>query len=174
MGAGTAVALVAVLAAVLVALAAPQLRAGERAVQGFWVGDSGFMREAGLTELYLYLGAPEPEGGRIRRAGYLVMGSEGEILSNQAVTLDYGGSVRRWWSVLRGSVAGGGAYRVKHCGCSFGTAAVFPAELSLALDLTRGTLRLHDGERVWAQFFKDTETSATLEAQDGAGAFQTP
>ena len=153
----------------LVALTVPRLRDFERYLEGFWVGDSAFMREAGLTELYLYLSPPEKSGGGVRRQGYLLMGGSGRVLSNQSLELTYSDLAGRAWSALDGNAT----YRIRGVAIQYDETAVLPETLDLVLNPARGTLALNIGEKACLEAYKDNETSnytnTVLRAEPEAG-----
>jgi hypothetical protein len=165
-GVRAALALFVVVVLVLVALALPRVRDFEAFLSGFWVGDPAFLREAGLSELYLYLAPAEEGGGRRRRQGYLVLGGDDRVLSNQGIELSYADAGGRAWSALKGgaSAAASASYRIKGVSVGYDEEAAMPESLDLVLDTTRGALVLHSGGKAWLKAYKDNENSAWANA----------
>ena len=146
---------------VLATLALPRVRDFEAFLSGFWVGDPAFLREAGLSELYLYLAPAEEGQGRRRRQGYLVLGGDGRVISNQGFEVSYADLGGRAWSALKGGASAATApiYRIRGVSLGYDEEASMPQSLDLLLDTARGTLTLHSDGKAWIRAYKDNEAS---------------
>jgi len=147
---------------VLVVVAAPRVRDCERYLTGFWSGDPAFLKESGLSEMFIYIAPREKADGRWRRQGYLVMtDDEGKMISKQGLELSWASTMKRWSSVVKShfSRRAQETYRVPHVDIVFDDEDIMPEQLSLGLNMTDGTLALHSDEKLYAFFIKDNETS---------------
>ncbi len=162
---------------VLVAVAIPRVRALEQTLSGFWVGEPAFLQEAGLSEMYLYI-APT-EGSTLstpRRQGYLVMSdTQGHLVSNQGIEINYAG---RWglWSWLRRGASAlgahfGGSSRPYNfeAALTYDDSAVMPDQMKVGLCAAEGTLALHSNGKLYAFLIRDNETSGSANKNYGAG-----
>lgn len=159
-----ALAALIVILIILVAVLSPRVRDFEKFLSGVWVGEPAFLKEAGLAELYFYIAPRE----KTSRQGYLVMvDSQGEFVSNQGVELDYKCAFKRWMSALKSnfSARSEADYRVPCAQVTYDDSAVMPEELSLGLDVSKGTLTLYDSEKIYAFLVKDNETSMSANIQ---------
>ena len=174
-------AVVVVAIVVLFVVVRPRARSLEESLTGFWTGETAFLREAGLSEAFLYIAPPESSGllglsPSVVRQGYLVMSSAaagrgeqtGNLLSNQGIEISYSGIGKRWWSALRAHF--GAPYEITGVRLSFDVSDVMPTSLCLSLDQAKGTLTLFDSEKVFAFFVRDNETSLSANAAFQAGA----
>jgi hypothetical protein len=171
-------ALVAVVVVLIIALVvvAPRVRDHERALGGYWVADSSFLEESGLSEMCLYLPPRARRGGRWYRDGYLVMvGGGGEPLADQAVAVSWPAlGPARWASAVRSHFAppgGSSTYRVPAAEFAYTSGAPTPERMELTFDATRGALALQAEGRLYAYLFRDNETSVAADAEYGAGEY---
>lgn len=125
----------------------------DKYLEGYWVGDPGFLHDANLRDFQLYVG--DVVSGE--RVGYLIItDANGEYLSNQAVK-------------ITGSRTPGFRDAFKIDGemdfhCSFQSDGELPFEdVCLRLSIMNGTLTIRDDEEVFAFLVKDH--SATLTAK---------
>ncbi len=147
---------------VLIAVVSPRVRDYELFLSGFWSGEPTFLKEAGLSEMYLYVSPCERSGGRWCRQGYLVMvDAGGAMVSNQGVEITYGGMAGRWKSALKSHFSGGAqeTYRIPGAEFTFDDRSVMPEDMRMGLNVTEGTLALYTDEKIYAFFVKDNETS---------------
>ncbi len=153
--AGAAVAVIILIAVVARRSAA---RARTASIEGFttgmWVGDRGFLDKAELSDMQLYLGAPE-QG---TRKGYLIMTDKnGEFVANTSFQCEDDG--------MRCDAAASAADADLEI--TFDAAAPLPSELKLNVSVKDGTLTLYDDKNVVAFLYKDSAAShaaATAEA----------
>lgn len=156
-----------VLMIMLIAMVAPRIRDFERFLSGFWSGESGFLRKAGLSDMFLYIAPCERLGGRWVRQGYLVLvDSAGAVISNQAIEMSWGGLLGRWKSALKSSVTASAdeTYKVGTVYLEYDHEAIMPETMSLGLNVTKGTLVLYEDHKVFAFLVKDNEVSITANA----------
>lgn len=156
------VVLIIVIAAVVTR---PRTQDHENYLTGFWIADPDFLRKADLDDMYLYLEPPEP-GVLTKRQGYLVMTNrQGEFVSNQGLEVTYGPSLRRWWDATRTNFSQEHPYVIPQAQFGFddeGFRAAMPEQMSMTLSRADGSLALHDDEKVYAFFWKDTQVSASV------------
>lgn len=151
---------------ILVVVLSPRVREFEKFLSGVWIGESAFLKESGLAELYLYI-APREKSSR---QGYLVMvDSQGEFVSNQGVEIDYACAFKRWMSALKSNFSSSKVdYCVPCAQITYDDSAAMPEEMSLGLDVSKGTLTLYDSEKIYAFLVKDNEVSMSANIQYSA------
>jgi hypothetical protein len=155
---------IVVILIVLVSVVSPRVRDYELFLSGFWSGEPTFLKEAGLSEMYLYIAPCERSGGRWSRQGYLVMvDAGGEMVSNQGVELEWSGILGRWKSALNSHFSANAdeVYRVKSAKITYDDQAVMPEVLRLGLNVTQGSISLYTDEKLYAFLMKDNEVSTT-------------
>ena len=154
---------IVVILIVLIAVVSPRVRDYELFLSGFWSGDPTFLKEAGLSEMYLYISPCERAGGRWCRQGYLVMvDASGGMVSNQGVEIGWAGIVGRWKSALKShfSASDEEVYRVKDADFTYDDEAVMPEAMHLGLNATQGSISLYTDDKLFAFLYKDNEVSA--------------
>lgn len=166
--------LLATLVVILIVLAvvlAPRVRDFEKFLTGYWSGDPTFLQKAGLSEMFMYVAPPGRVGGKRCRQGYLVMvDTDGNMVSNQGIELEYRGAVGRWWSAFKShfSARASETYRVPCVQVTYDDAEVMPSEMRLGLNVSEGTLALYDdgeGRKLYAFLVKDNEASNAANAE---------
>jgi len=151
---------------VVIATLAPRVRDFEKFLSGFWSGDPAFLKQAGLSEMYLYLAPLERAGGEWCRQGYLVMvDTAGQVISNQGIEIAYGCLFSRWKSAFKSHFAANETYRVFCAKVTYDSEEVMPTEMRLGLNVTEGTLVLYADRRAYAFLIKDNETSIAANAE---------
>jgi len=159
---------------VLIAVVPPRVRDYELFLSGFWSGEPTFLKEAGLSEMYLYIAPCERCGGRWCRQGYLVMvDAGGAMVSNQGIEITYGGITGRWKSALKSHFPSRAqeTYRIPGAEFTYDDESVMPEDMRMGLNVTEGTLALYTDEKIYAFFVKDNETSIAANEEyctDGA------
>lgn len=159
---------IVVIVVILIAVVAPRVRDYERFLSGFWSGDPTFLKEAGLSQMHLYISPCERSGGRWCRQGYLLMvDSGGALVSNQGVELEWSGAIGRWKSALKSHFSANAdeVYRVRNAEFTYDDLAVMPEEMHLGLNITQGSVSLYTDEKLYAFLIKDNEISATANAE---------
>jgi hypothetical protein len=162
-----ALALLAVLTVLVLVVAVPRMRGCERLLTGFWAGDPAFLASAGLSEMYLYLAPPAHEPGEAgcRRQGYIVMATaDGQLISNQSISLSWGGWGGRCLSALKAHFASEPSYQIPHLRIAYDAEPAMPSVVSLSLNPAEGALALHSDEKLYAYLIKDNEASAAAQA----------
>lgn len=105
----------------------------EKYIEGYWVGDEEFCEQSEVDSVLFYIG--ESSGWfRQSREAYLVICDD---VISQALTLEY----RRGWS------SGPGEYRIV-AAATFEDPeeSVWPDEVEIVTDITRGTMLIRDPE----------------------------
>lgn len=154
---------IVVILIILIAIVTPRVRDYELFLSGFWSGEPTFLKEAGLSEMYLYISPCERSGGRWCRQGYLVMVDlGGAVVSNQGIEMEWSGLAGRWKSALKSNFSGGAheTYHIPEGEFSYDDESVMPEKMRMGLNVTEGTLALYTDENIiYAFFVKDNEAS---------------
>ncbi|GFR90726.1 hypothetical protein ElyMa_002574800 [Elysia marginata] len=161
---------------ILLIVVAPRVRDYERFLSGFWTGHPLFLKEAGLSQMYLYISPRERLDGRWCRQGYLLMvDSSGALISNQGVELEWSSMVDRWGSAFKSCfVANAETYGVKNAKFTYDEQAVMPENIHLGLDISQGSISLYTDETLYAFLVKDNEVSAAANAEYFASRGERP
>lgn len=163
-----ALAAIVAIVVILIAVVSPRVRDYERFLSGFWSGDPTFLKEAGLSQMHLYIAPCERSGGRWCRQGYLLMvDSGGAMVSNQGIELQWSGMAGRWKSALKShfSASADEVYRVANAAFTYDFQAVMPEAMHLGLDVAQGSISLYTDEKLYAFLMKDNEVSAAANAE---------
>ena len=173
---------VLVLAVVLVAATVAARARARKTLAGVWVGDGDWLAAAGLESAQLFLARATPRGGKKSSAdtgpggwrGYLVMvGTDGGLVANSAVTIDIGSCAG---SLLVSSFSSHGVSAPvilradAGAGAEPGAApAMPPLPSGLRATLTPdGVLTVFDKRRLFARLMRDPAASG-----DALAAFRT-
>ncbi len=158
---------VVVVIIVLVLVVAPRVRDSERELAGFWVGESEFLKKAGLSDINLYIAPGAAQDGKTTRQGHLLMVDiDGEIVTNQGVEMTYTDVAGRWRSALAAHCASGNdrpSYTIANVKLAFDDGgSIMPAVVDLRM--CEGMLAICDSEKIHAYLVRDNDTS--LRAND--------
>lgn len=119
----------------------------ENYIYGYWVADSVFCEDSGCKEMLLFIGEPIRKGwGYIQRNCHLVINDD---ISNQIIKIKY----KPWSSGLSSSL---GKCQI-NTKAEFEENPVFPENITLEVDMAKGTLRIYDKEKIYGYFYKDHE-----------------
>lgn len=109
---------------------------------GMWSADPGFLREAGLSDMQLYI-APE-------RRGYIIMTDDnGEFLVNKPIEMSYSFAASNTLKPLRKCWSGVVTIEVE------GGSSAIPREMQMELDTAAGSLSLSSEGKLFALLYKD-------------------
>jgi hypothetical protein len=154
---------IVLLIVIIISVGAPRVRDYELFIDGFWVGDPTFMRGAGLSEMFLFIGPNKKTGGQWCRQGSLFMASPSRVVTNQCVDMQWSGGVRRWVAAAKSNffAPNSDVYKVPSAQFEFHEDdAVMPKVMDIGVDVTRGTISLSAGGTLYAFLVKDNEASA--------------
>jgi len=140
-----------------------------RHLPGFWTGETNFLVEGGLENMFLQI---EPSSsslfdrvlGRAKFEAFLFMSTDAGIICNQPITISasFGyGFRRRDEYNCKGRIA---PDDLDECPLIPETWDGSKYPVNLTFSPTKGTLALHDKDRLLAYFVKDSETTAALGA----------
>lgn len=122
---------------------------------GFWVADEEFCEKSEATSMLLFLGEKDSSILENTRPGYLVITDD---MCNQGMTLKYSSG---WAFIGRPSI-----YTiVAHV--EFDQEQIWPEEVTIEVDMTKGTLLICSDDTVFAQMTKShdiTNLTAEIEA----------
>lgn len=143
----------AILVVLVVIVIAKLAQRYEKYTTGLWVGDSSFLQKADLRDMQLFLGPAE--GGK--RQGYLIMaGTDGNLISNQAIEVCGGGQ----WSAAKQWLRAENDSCRSRVNITCDEQDLFPTQLNMAVSILNGTLTLYDDEKVYAFLVKDASASS--------------
>lgn len=127
-------------------------------LSGFWTGDSKFLEESGLSDMFIYI-SPRDDN---TREGYLVMiDTDGNIITNQNIKINYGSLFGRSLSALNGHfiTSDENIYNINSAEFIYDNKNIMPETMNIGVNITNGTLALYDDEELYAFFTKDNEAS---------------
>jgi len=129
-------------------------------LSGLWVGDPGFLDDAQLSDLQLFI-APSESGCR---QGYLIMKDvNGEFIANQAVTVYDRAGMTRFSTTLKSSFSTSYDCRTTtnfEIEYDNELEAPFPSDVQMTISILDGSMKIFDEDRVYAFMSKDMATSA--------------
>ena len=156
-------AIVVVILVVLLAVLPFRVRDHEKYLTGLWVGDPNFLKQAGLSAMFLYMAPCEQLDGDWKRQGYLVMfDAKGGQVSNQGIEVTYPRPFSRWRSAFMSHFCARvrETYRISDALITYDDAEIMPKKMHLGLNASEGTLALYsDDHKLYAFLVKDNETS---------------
>ena len=156
--------IIVVLTIILMLVARPTLLRYENLLGGMWVGDPGFLKKSGLSDMQLFV---SPTGGR-QRQGYLIMtDTNGEFIANQALELECRFGIFRSVKAFRNHFRPGhdtmsGSVRIT-IDEGENIESPFPPDLKMAISLAEGSMTLFNDQKVFAYLYRDPVASHAAE-----------
>lgn len=158
--------LCAAVVVLLVVLLATHLGEGPRRLSGFWVGEPGFLEEAGLVDAYLYVAPAKGLGAKVgytSHDAFLVLATAQGLVCNQALRVSPSFGPGLWRRDTLDARA-----RLEFSDPDELPAALAepaPGDFHVRLE-PEGALALHAGGKLLAYFTKDA--AATRAAEEAA------
>jgi hypothetical protein len=152
----TYVLLVVLVIIVLYKIATWNVSAQEEYLYGFWVAeDDDFCEESEISSMMVMIGAPESGWFSNQRTCYIVVADD---ICSQGFNISY---TTGWASI------GVGTYRI-NCEVQFDDENIWPDEVTIEVNMQRGTMRIYAGETVYAMLNKQHEITNLCFAADNA------
>jgi hypothetical protein len=122
---------------------------------GCWVAeDDAFCESADIDSMMLFIGEPESKGFSTARTCYLIIMTD---LANDGLTLRY----RPNWGGV-----GLGKYSVRAEVC-FDDEQLWDEEVTLTVDMRKGTLKIRNGDMVYAKLHKQHDITNAAKLLEG-------
>jgi hypothetical protein len=144
---------VIVIICVITMLRRHQLAVYEEYVYGYWIGDSRFCEESGVSSMMLYIGEPSARKksllpGKVHRHAYIVINND---ITNQPIEFTYCRQLPKL-SIDK--------YKI-NTNIKFSEEIEIPSDVTMEFDILHGVMRMYNksDSTMYGIFYKDHEVS---------------
>ena len=123
------------------------VRLHEDILTGMWIADDKFCEDAGVDSMLVYIGAADG-GMTTTRNGYIVIGPD---VANQGFVMKY----TPIYSPLDHTVT---------MTIDFDIDQLWPQDVSLRIDAATGSMRIYNGDKLYARLYRENILSDVLRA----------
>ena len=120
---------------------------------GYWVADDGFCEQSEIDSMMLFIGKPEKSksvfgsfSGEKCRPAHMVIN---EDIMNQKLNIKY-------QAISSGTAKTVGKFSTR-CNIDFDDECQIPPDVTFEFDVKKGSLRIFDGDHLYAMMYKDHE-----------------
>lgn len=145
---------------IIVSLARPAVSRYENMLSGMWIGDPGFLKKSGLSDMQLFI---SPADDR-HRQGYLIMtDTNGGFIANQALSIGYSFPLTKSIRAIGNSFksSGDAVTLTAHIDLDEGENIdqPLPADIKMTISLSDSSMTLFDDQKVYAYLYRDPVAS---------------